>query len=320
MRAVVLDAPGAPENLVVREIPKPEPAHGWVRIRVRAFGLNRSDLSIRRGLAGDAVSCPRVLGAEAVGTVDLDRTGRFAAGQRVVAVLGGMGLRYDGGYAEYTCVPTSSVIPFECTLNWAVLAAVPVMFETARRALGDGVRPGQSVLVRGGTSAVGLAAVLLAKNLGTTVLATTRDPGKVDLLRLHGADHVLIDDGSVEPHVRGVLPDGVTRAIELVGATTAADTLRATRVNGVVRLVGALGGEGTISPDARLVRFSEDRSINPQVLRNVIDDVAAGRLDVPVGRVYRLAEIAQAHRDMEAGSICGKAVVVVDENETIEVQ
>ncbi|SES17482.1 zinc-binding dehydrogenase [Lentzea albida] len=321
MRAAVLEAPGPPENLVVRDLPVPDPPAGWVRVRVRAFGLNRSDLLSRRGFPGHAVSLPRVLGAEAVGEVDLDRSGRFARGQQVAAVLTGMGRQLDGGYAEYACVPMAGICPFRSKLNWAVLGAMPTMFQTAYESLVVAVdlRRGQTVLVRGGTSSVGLAAILLAKNLGATVLATTRDPEKVDLLRLHGVDHVVIDDGFVEPQVRALFPDGVDGAVELVGWSTLADTLRATSETGTVCLTGSLGDETgsshagpAVSRDGRLVLCHGDRKPGPQVLQRMIDEVEAGRLDVPVGRVYRIADIARAHRDMEANLICGKAVVVVE--------
>ncbi|MFD4636351.1 zinc-binding dehydrogenase [Lentzea sp. NPDC058436] len=307
----------------MRELPVPEPPVGWVRIRVRAFGLNRSELVARRGLPGDPVGFPRVLGAEAVGEVDLDSSGRFAQGQQVVAMTAGMGRLLDGGYAEYACFPIFALTPFSSTLNWAVLGAMPQMFRAAHESLVAAVdlRRGQSVLVRGGTSSVGLATTLLAKQLGATVLATTRDPGKLDLLRLHGVDHVFIDDGVVAPQVRDLFSDGVDSAVELVGMATLPDTVRATRGTGTVCLTGSLGDERSPSPPgpvdvdsrgARVVVCSGDQSLCPQVFRGMIDDVEAGRLDVPIGRLYRIAEIAQAHRDMEADLICGKAVVVLD--------
>src|SRR3954449_3965949 len=111
MRAVVLDAPGPPEALQVRELPVPEPAPGWVLIRVKAFGLNRSELHTRMGLAG-GVTFPRVLGIEATGVVVAAPGGDVEPGQQVAAMMGGMGRTFDGGYADYTCVPASSVIPF----------------------------------------------------------------------------------------------------------------------------------------------------------------------------------------------------------------
>ena len=104
MRAIVLDAPGPPDALTIRELPVPTPAAGWVLIEVKAFGLNRSELHTRQGLAS-GVTFPRVLGIEAAGVVAECPGGEFPVGQQVVTMMGGMGRTFDGGYAEYTCVP-----------------------------------------------------------------------------------------------------------------------------------------------------------------------------------------------------------------------
>src|SRR6516225_2737063 len=196
MRAVVLDGPGPPEALAIRNVPVPEPAAGWVLIRVRAFGLNRSELHMRLGLA-QGVTFPRVPGIEAVGVVEQCPGGEFTPGQQVAALMGGMGRRFDGGYAEYTCVPVSQVVPFTSSLPWSTLGAIPEMLQTANGSLTVGLaaQPGQSILVRGGTSSVGMAAAILARRLGMTVLATTRNPAKAPDLEKLGVDHVLIDQG-----------------------------------------------------------------------------------------------------------------------------
>jgi len=104
MRAIVVDAPGPPGALTIRELPVPTPAAGWVLIEVKAFGLNRSELQTRQGLAS-GVTFPRVLGIEAAGVVAQCPGGAFPVGQRVVTMMGGMGRTFDGGYAEHTCVP-----------------------------------------------------------------------------------------------------------------------------------------------------------------------------------------------------------------------
>ena len=116
MRAVVLDAPGPPETLHIREIPVPTPQAGEVLIKVEAFGLNRSELHTRLGLA-DGVTFPRVLGIEATGTVAACPGGEYTVGQQVAALMGGMGRTYNGGYAEYTCVPFLQVVPFTSSLD-----------------------------------------------------------------------------------------------------------------------------------------------------------------------------------------------------------
>src|SRR3954453_18563099 len=118
MGAVVLDAPGPPDALAIREVPVPAARPGWTLIRVTAFGLNRSELHTRLGLA-EGVPFPRVLGIEATGVVAACPGGEFAPGQQVMAMMGGMGRTYDGGYAEYTCVPAGQVLAFSSGLDWA---------------------------------------------------------------------------------------------------------------------------------------------------------------------------------------------------------
>src|SRR5690349_23820747 len=219
MRAVVLDAvPAPPEGLVVRELPVPQPEPGWVLIEVKAFGLNRSELKTRLGLADPEVTFPRVPGIEATGVVAACPGGELAVGQKVVAMMGGMGRRFDGGYAEFTCVPVAQTIPFRSDLPWTTLGAVPEMLQTAYGALTVGldVQPGQTLLIRGGTSSVGMATAVLAKDRGLTVLSTTRRADRFDALRAIGVDHPLLDDGDIADAVRELVPGGVDIALELV--------------------------------------------------------------------------------------------------------
>jgi NADPH2:quinone reductase len=320
MRAVVLDRPGPASGLTIRELPVPRPAPGWVLIRVLAFGLNRSELHTRLGLA-EGVTFPRVLGIEATGVVAACPGGEFAVGQQVVTMMGGMGRTFDGGYADYTCVPAGQVIAFHSTLDRATLGAVPEMLQTSYGSLTVGLdaRPGQSILIRGGTSSIGMCTAVLAKRWGLTVLSTTRDPDKAEAMRRVGVDHVLIDDGDVARQVRDVLPDGVDAALELVGTPTLPDTLRATRVHGVVCFTGMLSNEwivrdfypiGYLPRGVRLSAYGgEAADLPPAVLQDFLDAVAAGDAVVPVARVFDLTEIVAAHEFMEAGIASGKLVV-----------
>jgi NADPH:quinone reductase-like Zn-dependent oxidoreductase len=294
-----------------------------VLIEVRAFGLNRSELHTRLGLA-EGVSFPRVLGIEAVGVVASAPGGEFERGQQVATMMGGMGRTFDGGYAEYTSVPAAQVIPFRSGLDWATLGAIPEMLQTSFGSLTVGLdaQRGQTLLIRGGTSSVGMASAVLAKDLGLTVLSTTRRPDRAEALREIGVDYPVIDDGEVADKVRAIVPGGVNAALELVGSSTLRDTLRATRTQGVVCFTGMLSNQWTI-PDfypidfipngVRLTAYGGDASDLPaDALQSFLDAVAAGRLSVPIHRVYALDEIAAAHGDMESGVATGKLVVLVD--------
>ncbi|WP_019011576.1 zinc-binding alcohol dehydrogenase family protein [Deinococcus aquatilis] len=322
MQAVVLDAPGAPEVLTQRTLPLPVPAPGWVLIRVRAFGLNQSELHLRLGVA-DNVTFPIVPGIEAVGTVAACPGGEFKPGQQVATMMGGMGRQFNGGYAEYTCAPAEQVIPFHSLLDWATLGAIPEMLQTAHGSLSVGLnaQAGQTLLIRGGTSSVGLAAALLAKQRGLTVLSTTRSLEKAAVLQDLGVDHVLIDDGSVAHQVRALFPKGVNGAIELVGTPTLPDTLRSVALHGVVCFTGMLSNEWTVKDfypigylprGVRLTAYSGEATDLPgSVLQQFLDDVAGGKITVPIARIYSLDQIVEAHRDLEAGRHSGKLVVVV---------
>lgn len=321
MRAAVLDAPGPAAALEIRRLAVPKPSPGWVLIEVKAFGLNRSELHTRLGLA-DGVTFPRVLGIEATGIVAAAPGGEFQAGQQVAAMMGGMGRTFDGGYAEYTCVPAGQVIPFESDLDWATLGAVPEMLQTAYGSLTVGLdaQPGQRLLIRGGTSSVGMATAVLAKDRGLTVLATTRRPDRTVKLEAIGVDHALVDDGDVADRVRELAPGGVDIALELIGTPTLPDTLRATRVHGVVCFTGMLSNEWTVENfypidylprGVRLTAYGGGAADLPaQELQEFLDAVADGRLSVPIDRTYRLEDIAEAHAAMERGEASGKLVVL----------
>ena len=322
MRAVVIERPGGPEVLRVREVPRPVAGAGQVLIRVRAFGLNRSELHFRRGQAYSG-SFPRIPGIEAAGEVADAPSGEFPVGQRVITMMGGMGREFDGGYAEYVLVPVGQVIPFRGDLPWQMLGAIPEMLQTANGSLTVGVdaQPGQSLLIRGGTSSVGLTLAVLAKLRRMTVIATTRRPDARALLQSVGVDHVIVDDGQVADRVREIVPGGVDGAVELVGVNVMKDTLRAVRPGGTVCFTGMLSDQWTIPEfypmdwlpnGVRLTAYSgKAADLSAETLQRFVDVVAAGQARVPIGRVYALDDIARAHQDMEAGTVGGKGVVLL---------
>ena len=137
MRAAVLSAPGL-DNLRVKDLPVPAPPEGWVRIRVMAFGLNRSEYHSVTGQA-EGMTLPRVLGIEAAGVIDLDPAGELAPGTQAATMMGGMGRVFDGGYAQYVVVPRAQVLTFSCDLPWPVIGSVPETLQTAYGSLTTGL-------------------------------------------------------------------------------------------------------------------------------------------------------------------------------------
>jgi NADPH:quinone reductase-like Zn-dependent oxidoreductase len=323
MRAIVVEHPGTPEVLTLRTVPIPTPAKGSVLIRVHAFGLNRSELHFRQGVAATG-TFPRIPGIEATGVVHAAPGGEVEPGTQVATMMGGMGRLFDGGYAEFVKVPATQVIPFRSDLSWSTLGAVPEMLQTAYGSLTVGLQAvdGQSLLIRGGTSSVGRTLAVLGKRRGMTVLATTRRPENAESLERLGVDYVLIDDGSVESAVREILPDGADGAVELVGVNVMRDTLKSVRPGGTVCFTGMLSDEWTVAEfypmdwlpnGVRLTAFSGEAADLPApVLQGFLDAVAAGEAVVPIGRTYRFDQIVQAHHDLEANRTGGKAVVLIN--------
>lgn len=221
MKAAVLYRPGGLENFSIETRPMPAPSEGQVLVKVKAFGLNRSELMTRKGLS-PGVSFPRVLGIECVGEVVTDSSGEFVPGQKVAAVMGEMGRAFDGSYAEYTVLPKEIVFPFESNLEWAVLGAIPEMFHTVSGSLHLAlkVKPSETLLIRGGTSSIGMLAIQVATRYGLKVVATTRKEEKRESLLTNGADYVIIDDGNISLKVRQIFPGGVDNVLELVGTST----------------------------------------------------------------------------------------------------
>ncbi len=313
-------APGPPDSLELTELPDPEPRDGWVLVDIRAFGLNRAELMTRQGHSGDAVPLPRVLGIECVGSVRDPGGTDLESGQTVAAAVGGMGRAFDGGYATLGLFPRKNVMPLTSDLDWATLGALPESYLTAWGALVDscGAREGETVLIRGGSSSVGLAAASLVDDLGAKSICTTRSEEKRAAMVAAGADELVIDGGSVADQVRELAPDGVDRVVELVGTEASiSDSLQTLRPRGVLCLVGFLGGEWEYGlpwppPTVRITFYTTEvissESSTP-VLQRIVDGIPDCTYRANVHEVFDFEDLPRAHELMESNGAAGKLVV-----------
>ncbi|WP_442790036.1 zinc-binding dehydrogenase [Nocardia sp. CDC160] len=285
-------------------------------------GLNRSELRTRQGHS-PTVRFPRVLGIECVGTVVASTDPRLREGATVAAVMGEMGRQFDGGYAEYALLPNSLLMPIDTTLPWEVLAALPETYLTAQGALDAlGITPGDHsrLLIRGGTSSVGMAALSIASGYGLDTAATTRQPGKAAALTAAGVDHTILDTGgSLADEIHEFWPEGPDYILDLVGANTAADSLRLVRRGGTVCISGSLSGWlipnfepiALIPPGTKLTAFHSDTYKGATtLLQRVVHEVESGAYRPNVDRVFALDDIVAAHHYMEDNRATGKLVMV----------
>lgn len=324
MRAIVIDKCCAAGDLHVSEVPVPGVRTGWVLVRVRAAGLNHSEALLRMFEAdNDYIRTPIIPGIECVGEVADASDSDLHAGDRVVALMGGMGRSFDGSYAEYALLPRRNVFRVQTDLDWTSLAAVPETYYTAYGSLFESLRlkEGEVLLVRGATSTVGQAAIQLAKAAGATVIAAARRESSFAMLRKIGADACLVDDGNIArvPFDAATMPRPC-KCLELIGPKTLRDSLLTVARPGYVCQTGLLGGQFTI-PQFDAIKFIPAGAYltgfysnypTQQAIDALFTLIGEGRIRPLYARVFPLDDIATAHTLLEKGGAGGKIILTME--------
>ena len=323
MKAWSIDSYGDIDSLKFIEKPDPLPKKGWVLIQIKAFGINRSELYTRQGHSGDSVTIPRVLGIECVGLVLDNGSTDLKVGQKVAAAMGGMGRLHDGGYADITLIPRANVFPVDTDLPWPIFGAIPETYLTAWGAIrATRLKPDSSILIRGGTSSVGLACASIAKDLNCKVISTTRSKEKFTYLKKTGVDSCIIDDGNISSRIKEYTKDGVNAVVELVGIKkTILDSLQGTAPFGTVCMVGFLGDSWNYNffpwmpSTVNLTLYSSETLLNAEATRDlqfIADKVAQGSYKPNIYKTFSFDELPKAQLMMEESKASGKLVVAVD--------
>lgn len=325
MKAAVAQQPGNLDVLEVVELQPDAIKTGEVKIKVKAFGLNKAESYYRSGNYGTFVP-NQAIGIEAVGEVVDDPSQQFSVGQKVATVMGGLMFARHGSHAEYINVLSSNIVPLESDLPFDELAALPEVYLTVWGALDKNlqIQKGESLLVRGATSALGMAAVTYAKARGLSVIATTRNSDAKAKLTALGADHVVIDNGDIHQEILTIYPDGVNKVLEVVGAATVKDSLKAVSKWGEVTVVGLLGGlpviekfnlMGDLPNTVKLSFFSSgmlgtpDMPLSESPLNWIAKQIEQGIMPSIIAKKFDFSEIKQAHELLESNTANGKIVV-----------
>ncbi|WP_461215485.1 alcohol dehydrogenase catalytic domain-containing protein [Lacticaseibacillus sp. GG6-2] len=317
MKAIVIEEAGGPEVLQLKTVPTPQVKPGWSLVKVKGFGINHSEIYTRKG-ESPSVHFPRILGIECVGEVaETTDAARLPVGSRVVSFMGGMGREFDGGYAEYALLPNQQIYPVQTKLSWAALAAVPETYFTAYGSLQNAhADSAKTLLVRGATSGVGVAAVKLAKalNPAITVSGSSRKPAKFDRLTQAGFDQAVLDQDDklqTSAHFDAI--------IELVGAKTLMDSVAHLQPGGYCCLTGGLGDQWTVPdfdpfalPSGASITNFESGAANTQAAFNaMLRLIEAHHIDVEPRETFDLAHTGDAQASLEADDSFGKVVVLV---------
>lgn len=328
MKAITLENFGGPEVLRLSEVPPPEPRATDLLVRVHAAGVNRADLTQRRGGYGHPdFGDSRLMGLEIAGEViqvGKDATG-YAVGDRVMGIVGG------GAYAEIARIDYRMAMPIPATLDYVHAAAVPEVFVTAHEAmlhLGE-LKRGETVLIHAAAGGVGSAAVQLAYAMGATIFATA-DGGKRERVMQLGADHVI--DYRAEDFAEVIARDtggrGVDVILDFVGAPYFPRNVASLADGGRLVQVGIMGGGGAVQMALQDILYRHLRIIGTvmksrsaadkhQMVRRFREHwlsrfEGGARLEPVVDSTFPLARAADAHRRMEAAQNVGKIILTMD--------
>lgn len=315
MKAVLLDKITEGKDIVLSECPVPEVRPGWVLVKVKAFGLNHSEKLLRQSeIRADYIQKPVIPGIECVGEIADPGDSGLAAGQKVAALMGGMGRSFNGSYAEYALLPQRIVFKIDSDLPWEALGAVPETYFTAWGSLFDCLHltSEDTLLIRGATCALGYAAIQIAGALGCRVIATTHRESKLSLLA--EADEAVIDDGRLTGKLHGV-----TKALDLIGPRNLTDTLTAVEKCGIVCQTGILGGVYALNgfdpikdiPNGVYLTGFFSNYPTQQIIDEIFAFLNEHHLVPTSGKVFDFENIREAVIAQDEGKVNGKIVVYI---------
>jgi NADPH:quinone reductase-like Zn-dependent oxidoreductase len=323
MKALLLEKSTKVENLKLSEIEIPKIKDDWVLIKVMAFGMNHSEALFRQfEIDSPEFNKPIVPGIECVGIVENPSNTNLKKGDKVMALMGGMGRCFNGSYEEYVLLPKKNVFKVHNTkLDFIHLAAIPETYFTAWGSLFTclKLKSNDTLLIRGGTSALGIASIIFAKNLGCKVYATARNDKHNEFLKYLGVDKIIIDDNNC---IKDKIDKKVDKILELVGPLTLKESLNLLSDGGICCSTGILGNVFTLDkfdpikdiPNGCYLTGFYSNYPTQEIIDEMMTFIDDYSIIPEIGNIYLFDDVCKYSKDLEDGNTNGKGIVVVDES------
>ena len=326
MKAVVLEKTCKAKDLKVSQIAIPKVEKDKVLVKVKGFGINRSEIILRDHEADeDYITLPRVPGIECIGEIADPSNSSFEKGDIVACLMGGMGRTFNGSYEEYALIPIKNTFKIQDatleSLSLEEIISIPETYFTAFGSLYEclDLKSTDTLFIRGGTSALGISAIQLAKATGSRIIATSRNEEGIEKLNGLDIDKAIIDDGEIGEKVLKTCPEGVEKILDLIGPSHMKDTMNALKFRGILCVTGILGGVEYIENFDPITDVPNGKYLtgffSNYPTQKMFEFIIKNEIKPDIAVVFNdLEDIPKAHMLMESNKAQGKIIFKLDDS------
>lgn len=314
MKAIVVSKAGTSKVLEYKEVDTPKLKEGWSLVKVKGFGINRSEIFTRKGFS-PSVKFPRILGIECVGEIAESKV--FKKGEKVISIMGEMGRDFDGSYAEYVLLPDKQIYKVDTKLSWSDLAAVPETFYTAFGSMKNlQIDENHKVFIRAASSGTGIAflKLLKAKYTDMKIYGSTGKKEKIQILKSQGFTDIFLDT------VKELQTDlQFDKILELIGPKTIKNSIRHLKEGGIICSSGQLGEEWYLREFDPIMELKNNvyltsfysGNVSAEKINEMLAYIEKYKVNISPEKVFSLEDTPKAHDYVESGNNFGKVVVVI---------
>ena len=314
MKAIVVSKAGTSKVLEYKEVDTPKLKEGWSLVKVKGFGINRSEIFTRKGFS-PSVKFPRILGIECVGEIAESKV--FKKGEKVISIMGEMGRDFDGSYAEYVLLPNKQIYKVDTKLSWSDLAAVPETFYTAFGSMKNlQIDENHKVFIRAASSATGIAflKLLKAKYTDMKIYGSTGKKEKIQILKSQGFTDIILDIGNeLQTDLQ------FDKILELIGPKTIKNSIKHLKEGGIICSTGQLGEEWYLRDFDPIMELKNNvyltsfysGNVSAEKINEMLAYIEKYKVNISPEKVFSLEDTPKAHDYVESGNNFGKVVVAI---------